>query len=69
MTTDRTEFRLLAGALAAPHHLEKLQKLVKQGKVLDVPKQEILMHREYVRKFIHEAGKVLKKKIQIQEEE
>ena len=27
MTTDRTEFRLVAGALAAPHHLEKLQKL------------------------------------------
>ncbi|MCX6084342.1 MAG: hypothetical protein NT102_05195 [Caldiserica bacterium] len=27
MTTDRTEMRLLAGALAAPHHLEKLQKL------------------------------------------
>src|SRR5450756_3026227 len=27
MTTDRTEFRLVAGALAAPQHLEKLQKL------------------------------------------
>ena len=27
MTTDRTEFRLVAGMLAAPQHLEKLQKL------------------------------------------
>ena len=27
MTTDRTEFRLVAGALATPQHLEKLQKL------------------------------------------
>ncbi|MCX6085195.1 MAG: hypothetical protein NTX94_01980 [Caldiserica bacterium] len=27
MATDRTEFRLLAGALVAPQHLEKLQKL------------------------------------------
>jgi replicative DNA helicase len=27
MTTDRTEFRLLAGALGASQHLEKLQKL------------------------------------------
>ncbi len=44
--------------------LEKMRKLVKQGKVLDLPKQEILMHREYVRKFIREAGKVLRKKIQ-----
>jgi hypothetical protein len=27
MTMDRTEFRLVAGALMAPQHLEKLQKL------------------------------------------
>jgi hypothetical protein len=27
MTTDRTEFRLVAGTLASPQHLEKLQKL------------------------------------------
>ncbi len=54
--------------LGVLNELEKLQKIVKQGKVLDVPKQEILMHREYVRKFIHEAGKVLKKKIQVKEE-
>jgi predicted nucleotidyltransferase len=42
--------------------LENMKKLVKAGKIMDLPKQEILMHREYVRKFIHEAGKVLKKK-------
>jgi uncharacterized protein (UPF0332 family) len=42
--------------------LEEMKKLIKDGKVMDLPKQEILMHREYVRKFIHEAGKVLKKK-------
>jgi hypothetical protein len=41
-----------------------MQKLVKEGKVLDLPKQDILMHREYVRKFIRDAGKILRKKIQ-----
>ncbi|MCK4714376.1 MAG: nucleotidyltransferase domain-containing protein [Candidatus Aenigmarchaeota archaeon] len=42
--------------------LEEMKKLIKEGKVMDLPKQEILMHREYVRKFIHEAGKILRKK-------
>jgi len=42
--------------------LEEMKKLVKAGKVMDLQKQEILMHREYVRKFIHEAGKLLKKR-------
>jgi uncharacterized protein (UPF0332 family) len=42
--------------------LEEMKKTVKEGKIMDLPKQDILMHREYVRKFIHEAGKVLKKK-------
>ncbi|UCD06836.1 MAG: nucleotidyltransferase domain-containing protein [Candidatus Aenigmatarchaeota archaeon] len=46
--------------------LEKMQKIVRRGKVLDLPKQDILMHREYVRKFIREAGKVLRKKIQVE---
>lgn len=46
--------------------LEKMQKIVRQGKVLDLPKQDILLHREYVRKFIREAGKVLRKKIQVE---
>jgi len=46
-----------------------MQKIVKQGKVLDLPKQDILMHREYVRKFIREAGKVLRKKIQVENSE
>lgn len=41
--------------------LEEMKKLIKEGKVMDLPKQEILMHREYVRKFIHEAGKILRK--------
>ncbi len=42
--------------------LEKMKKIVKEGKILDLPKQDILMHREYVRKFIREAGKILKEK-------
>jgi predicted nucleotidyltransferase/uncharacterized protein (UPF0332 family) len=43
--------------------LEKMKKLVKSGKIMDLPKQQILMNREYVRKFIREAGKILKKKV------
>ncbi|MFQ5647884.1 MAG: nucleotidyltransferase domain-containing protein [Candidatus Aenigmatarchaeota archaeon] len=43
--------------------LEKMEKLVKAGKVMDIPKRDILLHREYVRKFIREAGKVMRKKI------
>jgi len=42
--------------------LEEMKGAVKEGKVMDLPKQDILMHREYVRKFIHEAGKILRKK-------
>ena len=42
--------------------LEEMKKLVRSGKVMDLQKQEILMHREYVRKFIHEAGRILKKR-------
>jgi predicted nucleotidyltransferase/uncharacterized protein (UPF0332 family) len=42
--------------------LEDMKKSVKDGKVMDLSKQDILMHREYVRKFIHEAGKILRKK-------
>ncbi|NIO20385.1 MAG: hypothetical protein GTN76_06500, partial [Candidatus Aenigmarchaeota archaeon] len=37
------------------NELEKMKKLVKEGKILDLSKQDILMHREYVRKFIREA--------------
>lgn len=43
--------------------LEKMKRVVKGGKILDLSKQDILMHREYVRKFIREAGKVLRGKI------
>lgn len=42
--------------------LTNMKKLVKDGKILDLPKQDILMQREYVRKFIREAGKILRKK-------
>jgi len=44
------------------NELEKMKKLVKEGKILDLQKQDILMHREYVRKFIREAGKILRTK-------
>jgi len=40
--------------------LKKLRKASKEGKILDLPKQHILLQREYVRKFIREAGKILK---------
>lgn len=40
--------------------LERMKRIVKKGKVLDLPKQDILAQREYVRKFIREAGKILK---------
>lgn len=45
--------------------LEKMKKMAKDGKVLDMPKQEILMQREYVRKFIREAGRVLRTKMNV----
>ncbi len=44
------------------NELERMRAVVKEGKVLDLPKQDILVHREYVRKFIREAGKVMRKK-------
>jgi hypothetical protein len=51
------------------HDLEKMRETVKKGKTLDLQKQQILANREYVRKFIREAGKILKKKIQVDEGE
>ncbi|RLJ08367.1 MAG: hypothetical protein DRP16_01530 [Candidatus Aenigmatarchaeota archaeon] len=42
--------------------LEKMHQLVKKGKIMELPKQDILLYREYVRKFIHEAGRLMKKK-------
>ena len=47
--------------------LEKMSQLVKQGKVLDLPKQDILAQREYVRKFIREAGRVMRQKTDTRE--
>ena len=46
--------------------LGKMRDLVNQGKILDLQKGQILRQREYVRKFIREAGRVLKKNINIQ---
>ena len=45
--------------------LDKMRTLVKDGKILDIQKGQILRQREYVRKFIREAGRVLKKNINI----
>ncbi|MBI4173501.1 MAG: nucleotidyltransferase domain-containing protein [Candidatus Aenigmarchaeota archaeon] len=44
------------------NRLEEMKKLVKEGKVMDIPKSDILMQREYVRKFIREAGRMLRQK-------
>lgn len=68
------EEHLVKGGLVSDRYLEvfngleRMKKLVKQGKVLDLPKQDILSHREYVRKFIREAGKIIRKKVNVQEE-
>ncbi len=48
------------------NELEKLKVMVKEGKVLDLEKQHLLEQREYVRKFIREAGKILKKNAKAQ---
>jgi len=48
--------------LGAFVELKKLHKIAKEGKTLELPKQHILLQREYVRKFIREAGKILKEK-------
>ncbi len=48
--------------------LEKMDKLVREGKVMEISKRDILLNREYVRKFIREAGKVLKKKVSTEAE-
>ncbi len=47
--------------------LEKMRDAVKKGKILDIDKQAILMQREYVRRFIRDAGRVLRKNIQVGE--
>ncbi len=52
--------------LRAFRELKNLRKITKEGKTLDLPKQHILLQREYVRKFIREVGKILKER---QEEE
>jgi len=47
------------------NELEKMTKLVKEGKILDMQKNQILQQREYVRKFIRDAGRVLRKNMNI----
>ena len=42
--------------------LKRLKRASKEGKILELPKQHILLQREYVRKFIREAGKILKER-------
>ncbi|MBU0898882.1 MAG: nucleotidyltransferase domain-containing protein [Nanoarchaeota archaeon] len=43
--------------------LTKMNDIVKEGKVLELPKARIMMQREYVRKFIQDAGRIMRKKI------
>jgi uncharacterized protein (UPF0332 family) len=45
--------------------LEKMRDTVKKGKILDIDKQSIMVQREYVRRFIRDAGRVLRKNIQV----
>ncbi len=40
--------------------LEGMAKLVREGKILEIPEKEVYANREYVRKFIHQIGKILK---------
>ncbi len=46
--------------LEAFKELKKLRDITKDGKTLELPKQHILLQREYVRKFIREVGKIIK---------
>jgi predicted nucleotidyltransferase/uncharacterized protein (UPF0332 family) len=49
--------------LGVYQELKKLRKVSREGKILELPKQHILLQREYVRKFIREAGKILKSRM------
>jgi len=40
--------------------LRQMKGKVEKGKVNDIPKEDILIHREYVRKFIREASRCLR---------
>ena len=50
------------GYLEVFKELKRLKMASKEGKILELPKQHILLQREYVRKFIREAGKILKER-------
>ncbi|MBI3412793.1 MAG: nucleotidyltransferase domain-containing protein [Candidatus Aenigmarchaeota archaeon] len=41
-------------------HLEDMRKKVREGKITELTDKEIYSHREYVRKFIHHVGKIVK---------
>ncbi|MEM5798300.1 MAG: nucleotidyltransferase domain-containing protein [Candidatus Aenigmatarchaeota archaeon] len=43
--------------------LISMREAVEKGKLMDIPKQDIIEKREYVRKFIREVSKLLKTKI------
>ncbi|MFH1445300.1 MAG: nucleotidyltransferase domain-containing protein [Nanoarchaeota archaeon] len=47
--------------------LTRMKDLVKDGKVLELPKSQIMMNREYVRKFIQDAGRIMRKKIKTED--
>ena len=47
------------------NELQKMRETIKAGKIMDIPKSQILANREYVRKFIREAGRVLKQNVDI----
>ena len=47
------------------NELEKMRSSIKEGKILDIQKGQILRQREYVRKFIRDAGRILKKNINV----
>ncbi len=43
--------------------LERMMKVVKEGKVVDIDKKDILKQRELVRKFIRDVGVVMRKEV------
>jgi len=67
--SDAFEAHLIKSGTVSDHYLtvltdlEEMHDLVVKGKITDIPKQKILVNREYVRKFIGEAGKILKKRM------
>jgi predicted nucleotidyltransferase/uncharacterized protein (UPF0332 family) len=71
--SDAFEKELVGGGMVDKKYLDvfveldKMRSVVKKGKILDIDKQAIMIQREYVRRFIRDAGRVLRKKIQVNE--